>query len=122
MFVVIVDASPLARNLYRLLLQQVDAGVRIVDLQSMEQLAAFDDEEEQFALAIIDAQSLEGYGANYRALWTDVTRWASLQKIIVIPPGAAHGPHPWDDLPTASLLRRPFREEAFLSLVQGSLS
>lgn len=112
MKIVIVDPSPLARNVYRLLVQQLAPELRVVELDTMEGLGAFD-EMEALRGVIIGSAALEGAAQRYRALLTDVADWATLPKLVVQRHGTNGIRQAWDGLPNTQILQRPFSPHDF---------
>jgi hypothetical protein len=112
MRVLIVDPSPLARNIYRLLLRSINEHVHVVAMDSIQKMRHIDDAE-NFDGLIIAGTALDGYGARYRGLFTDVDVWANMPKVVIPRPGTKRPQSAWANLPNASIVSRPFRPDEF---------
>lgn len=112
MHVLIVEPSPLVHNVYRLLLAVLDPAVKVVALERMEEIQVIANDR-RFDLAIIGSAALAGKAAQYRALLTDITRWAELPKLVVALARSNGRDRAWEHLPNARILARPFRPQQF---------
>ncbi len=112
MRVLVVDPSPLAQNLYRLLLQNVDAGVRVTTADSIAQLHDLQ-KLADVDLLVIASLLLEGDNAKYRAFLTDIPQFADIAKVVMVRPGTAVQHRAWQNLPNALEIQRPFRPDEF---------
>lgn len=112
MHVLIVEPSLLVHNVYRLLLASQDPLVKIVVLERMEEIQTIAPNR-QFDLAIIGSAALAGKAAHYRALLTDIARWAELPKLVVALARSNGRDRAWEHLPNARIVARPFRPQQF---------
>lgn len=120
MRVLIVDPSPLAQNLYRVLLRNVDPDIRVSTRECLPQLDAIA-ELSEVDLLLIASVLLDGAAADHRALLTDLPALAALPKLVMVRPGTNGQRAAWQNLPNAMELQRPFRPEEFSRAVKKIL-
>lgn len=118
MRMLIVEASPLAQNVYRLLLRQYLPAFATTPVNGIEDLVDLD-AELIFSGVVIGSGALIGSSNRYRALLTDDVRWAALPKLVIMPPQRNGDEPPSARLPRAQVLQRPFRPAAFQQRVQA---
>lgn len=120
MRVLIVDPSPLAQNLYRVLLRNLDPEVRMVTRESLTELTTVG-ELSELNLLLVASLLLEGAAAEYRALLTDISTLADVPKLVMVRPGTNGKCAAWQNLPNATELHRPFRPEEFTRAVKKAV-
>jgi hypothetical protein len=120
MRILIVEPSPLAQNVYRLLVRSRYPDARVVTLEALVEIGDLADDT-PFDAAVIASGALDGYGARFRGLLTDVTHWQRLPKLVVTRPGSTGVKAAWSDLPNATTIARPFRERDFVGAVTDLL-
>lgn len=118
---IIVEPSPLARNLYRLLVLQAAPDAVVQMLASPRELGDVMHASPVTHL-IIGSGALVGLEERYRALLTDAEPWCALPKLILISFAHQRLPEATWDLPHATRVPRPFRPEAFIELVTQGLA
>lgn len=118
MRMLVVEASPLAQNVYRLLLRQYLPACGTTPVGALDDLVHLDPEL-QFMGMLIGSGALIGSSNRYRALLTDAARWANLPKLVIIPSQRNGDEPPSATLPRAQVLQRPFRPAAFQQRVQA---
>lgn len=117
MRVFIVDPSPLARNVYRLLLHRI-ATCKISEVDNAEAIDWTDAARPPYDLLILGGRAFEGDRGKLRTMLTDVAGWQRLPKLIVAL-AARTGRKPlWDGLARTTLLQRPFSPEDFVQAVK----
>lgn len=113
MRLLVVDPSPLVRNVYRLLLQQYAPEASVVACESLLDLSHIDGGD-AFAACIIGSKAIAGEeGERCRALLTDASPWATLPKLVVTMGRASEQGSGQLKLPHSTRLERPFTPEAF---------
>ncbi len=120
MRVLVVDPSPLAQNLYGLLLRNCHTEVTVMTRDALSELES-PDEWPALDLIVISSLLLEGGGAQYRAYLTDLPALAELPKLVIVRPGTNGRRVAWHNLPNAVELNRPFRPEEFERVVKKIL-
>lgn len=116
MRVLIVDPSPLARNVYRLILRRIPE-CRVVE--AADSRAVDVGGGEQVDLLIIGERALQSDGGALRALCTDAAAWQGVPKIVVaLRPGSGRQP-PWAGLARTMVVHRPFHPADFERAVKA---
>lgn len=117
MRVVIVDPSPLARNVYRLLLQQI-AACKIVEADNAEAIDWIGQPRPSHDLLILGGRAFEGDRGKLRMVLTDVAGWQRLPKLVVALASRTGRKPAWDGLARTTVIQRPFSPDDFVKAVK----
>lgn len=112
MRVLIVEPSPLAQNMYRVLLQRYCPDAEIETLESLSKIAPTGPGRDCVGI-ILGGQVFGAVGCEHRALLSDVEAWQAVPKLVIAQPLRPGHAGVWEGLPNMQVLERPFRPEAF---------
>ncbi len=115
---IIIEPSPLARNIYHMLLGTIDG---LESIKSFRDFSELDAGISSTSLLVIGMAALVGEGARQRVLLTDAPGWSNCPKLVLVSPGARKEHAAWKDLPGAVTLKRPFRSQTFRTLANQLL-
>lgn len=117
MRVFIVDPSPLARNVYRLLLQQI-ATCKITEAGYADAIEGPGQLRPPYDLLILGGRAFEGNRGALRLLLTDVPAWQQLPKLVVALASRNGRTPAWDGLARTIVIQRPFSPDDFVKTVK----
>ncbi|MBI2346621.1 MAG: hypothetical protein HYV03_07070 [Deltaproteobacteria bacterium] len=117
MQVLMIEPSPLARNVYRLILRRM-GECKIDEVAALEEIDHRALADRPYDLLIIGSRAFDEPGRKLRALLTDVADWERIPKMIVTLPQPSGPQSPWEGLARVVVLTRPFSPEAFEKAVK----
>lgn len=121
MDVIVVEPSPLIRNVCRLLLQQQRADAPMVSLAQLADLTRLDRADVPHPFLVIGGSALlSEYGVrDWRPILLEHPEWRSVPKLVLYLERDSAALAAMRDLPRTHWLKRPFRPEQFLSLLSA---
>lgn len=118
MRILLIEPSPLARNIYCLILRRI-ADCKIIETEDLYGINVLPLPQEPFDLLLIGERAFHGSGEKLRTLLTDVTQWKRLPKLIIALPTATGRKQPWDGLFCTTILMRPFQSADLVKIVKA---
>ena len=117
MRVLIIDPSPLARNVYRLILHRV-GQCKIFALDAVNELDREALNDPSYDLVILGGRAFIGDRGKLRALLTDVPAWQRLPKIVVALTNSSDRKPAWDGLAQTVIVQRPFHPSVLMKAIK----
>lgn len=117
MRILIVDPSPLARNVYRLILRQMGEW-KIAEAEDLAQIAVHQ-VPEMPDLLVIGERAFQRDEGKFRAVLTDVPSWQHIPKLVIVRKAANDKRSPWHGLARTTIVERPFPPAEFLKAAKG---
>lgn len=121
MRIFIVESSPLARNVYRLLLQRI-ADCKIVEADDVQAIDTAWLATPPFDLVIVGGRALQTGQGTLRTLLTDLPAWQRLPKIVVAAQTNNGRDVAWHGLENMTFIARPFTPETFIKIIDRILT